>query len=297
MGYWTNTVAEMTGIPKNTLIAWERRYGLVTPERTGSGYRIYSDEDVAVLTRVKELIDSGYRISEVIRILERGPSDTPTLLDEAGKEGDTGLDLARRSLLERLLAFDLAGAEALSKLLVTTPFETLLDEVYLPLLHDVGARWEQGTATVAQEHLVSGWCRERILAMARSVEPSSERAPEAICATAAGEHHEFGALGVAFHLANRGYRILYLGTDVPSEELLDLIHTRRPAIVALSAVLARPDLDLVAFGQRVLQALGPVGRVLIGGRAADGLERHSSGRLLLGARAAEIVKSSAPPLG
>lgn len=292
MSYWTNTVAEMTGIPKNTLIAWERRYGLVSPERTESGYRLYTDSDVRLLLRVKELLDDGYRISEVVRLLTREPGGTPLPEPQAGTEAG-GLEGLRDRLLSRLLDFDLDGAEQISRAFVTLPFETLLDEVYLPLLQEVGERWERSEATVVQEHFVSGWCRERILAMARRVEPGAPGAPEAFCGTAQGERHEFGALGVAFHLANRGYRVLYLGADVPTSQLLELIAERRPALVAVSAVLERKDLDLVDYGNTLLAALGDEGKVLIGGRAGDKLEDRSTDRLLFGTRAAQVVARGA----
>jgi DNA-binding transcriptional MerR regulator/methylmalonyl-CoA mutase cobalamin-binding subunit len=267
--YWIKTVSEITGIPKNTLIAWERRYKLIEPRRAeGSGYRVYTDEDIATLKRVQELLAAGYRISEAASIVRNEPVENPTQGAQVEISGD-GIDGLREVLLASLLDYDRRGAERVTKRLVTLPYETLLDELYLPILQEVGHLWESGDVSTVQEHFVSAWCREQILAMARSLEPGAPSSPEVICATPAGEHHEFGLLGVAFRLANRGFRLLYLGADVPTDQLLALVHERKPALVAISVVLERDGFDIESFASRVAAAAAPHGRVLVGGRAAD----------------------------
>ncbi|TNE89621.1 MAG: MerR family transcriptional regulator [Deltaproteobacteria bacterium] len=267
--YWIKTVSEITGIPKNTLIAWERRYGLIEPKRAeGSGYRVYTDEDIATLRRVQELMAAGYRISEAAAIVNNEGVPTTQGAQQAQPLAE-GIEGLRDVLLEALLDYDRRGAERVTKRLVTLPYETLLDELFLPVLQETGHRWEAGEVSTVQEHFVSAWCREQILAMARSLEPGGASAPEAICATPAGEHHEFGLLGVAFRLANRGYRLLYLGADVPTDQLLALVRERRPELVAISIVLERENFDLVSYVKQIAEAAAPEGRVIVGGRAAS----------------------------
>ncbi len=283
MAYWIKAVSGMTGIPKNTLIAWERRYGLVEPKRAESGYRIYSAQDVALLRRVKGLLDEGYRISDAAKVVKRVP---PALSPPQGSQHEPmvdGLEGVRDQVLVALLSFDRAAADQLLRKLLTVPFDTLLQQVFLPILHTTGARWEGGEVSVPQEHYVSGWIRDQILAMARSLEPAGAGAPEVICATPPGDHHEFGLLAVTFRLASRGYRTIYLGTDVPHGELLELVRLRRPALVAISAVLERDDFDLGAYGLSIVAAMGPEGRVVIGGRAAAAATSQSTDRLRIGA--------------
>jgi DNA-binding transcriptional MerR regulator len=286
MSYWIKTVAEMTDIPKNTLIAWERRYGFVQPRRTDSGYRVYSDADVDLLRRAKELLDGGYRISEVVGLLTRKTS--PPVQLGSGPEWEPGMTKIRVALLRALLVFDSAAADRLLHHLVAVPLETRLDQIYMPLIQETGRLWEEGEATIVQEHFISAWCREQILAMSRVVEPTAPHAPEAICATPAGEPHEFGLLGAAFRLANVGYRVLYLGVDVPVEQLLSLVARRKPAIVAVSVVWLE-GFDALDFGARVLSQMGPRGRVLIAGRAVEGLGPQSTDRLLLGVPATRFM--------
>lgn len=262
MPYKIKTVSEMTGIPKNTLIAWERRYGQPAPERTPSGYRVYSDDDVALLGRIQELRAQGYRISEALDLVGHDPPRT--------KPSASGLDGIREALLEALLRYDLNQAEALSRAVLTVPYASRIDELLLPMVQEVGHRWQVGTVSVVQEHLVSGWARERLLAMMRSQEPRGPGAPEAVCATLPGERHEFGLLGAAFHLAQAGFRVVYLGCDVPLAQLRAVLVDRRPDVMALSAVLERPDVDLLTRAGELADCL-PKGRILVGGRAAEAL--------------------------
>lgn len=283
--FWIKTVAEMTGIPRNTLIAWERRYDLIQPERAASGYRVYSEDDVAVLRKVQGLIAAGHRISEAARMV-REVDVTPVRMPERALElpdaDRAGLESYRGQLLAALLQFDRHSAERIVRRLFLIPFETQLDQIYLPLLWETGRRWEVGEVSVVQEHFVSSWCREQILVMTRSLEPLDSSAPEAICATPVGDPHEFGLLAVAFKLAKHGYRLLYLGANVPSDQLVQLVKERQPALVAISVVLTRDDAELVDFGEQIVAVLGDEGCVIIGGRGVAGLASRSTPRLRFG---------------
>ena len=109
MGYRITTVSRLTGIPRNTLLAWERRYNLVSPQRQENGYRAYSDADVDYLRTIKQLVDSGYRISEAITLIdERSPAVTGRPASVPSQRDFEGL---RSTLLDALLSFDRAAAE------------------------------------------------------------------------------------------------------------------------------------------------------------------------------------------
>ncbi len=284
MAYWIKAVADMTGIPKNTLIAWERRYNVVNPERASSGYRVYSEADVAVLHRIKQMLEEGYRISEAARrVREENRADNRDVPSrEAPKEPIVGLEATREALLAALLAYDQPEVQRLYKTLVGVPFASIIDDVVLPMVQQVGSAWESGEVSIAQEHYVTSWCRDQILAMARTVQPQTDDAPEAICATLQGERHEIGLLGAAFHLAARGYRLLYLGADVPVQQLVDLVAEREPALVALSYVIPQQAFDIQEVAGALADALGDEGRVMVGGRAAEELAARSTERVRFG---------------
>ena len=270
MTYWIQTVAERTGIPKNTLIAWERRHGLVQPERSPSGYRLYSDADVALLLRVKELVDQGHRISQAAAILRQ--EGTPPL---PGSGATEALPELRAELLDALLELDRPRADRVAQRLAGLPHEVVVDWIYLPLLEQIGEGWASGEVSVAAEHHATAYCREQIAVMMRHLSSGGAGAPEAVCATPEGERHEVGLLRVALRLAHRGFRLTYLGVDVPTTDLRALLAERSPALLCLSVVLDRPGHQLLELARQLSEA-APQTILIFGGPAVADLEDQST---------------------
>jgi DNA-binding transcriptional MerR regulator/methylmalonyl-CoA mutase cobalamin-binding subunit len=266
MDYQIRMVAQMLGIPKNTLIAWERRYSIIAPSRTESGYRLYSEDDVRRLRRVKDMIDAGHRVGDACRMLEaeleQRPAPAPELSD-----GDAAIDRVREALKAALLAFDRDAADRASVRLLMVPYEQVLRQVYVPLLYEIGDGWERGEVSVVQEHFASAYCREKVLVMRHSLGTPSPRAPEIVCATPPGEIHEIGLLSLALALTMRGFRVTYLGANVPTAGLVNYVETVRPAGVCLSLVLGRPAADIERYAAEIRRRLPGEVSIAIGGRA------------------------------
>jgi DNA-binding transcriptional MerR regulator/methylmalonyl-CoA mutase cobalamin-binding subunit len=270
MSYQIKMVSEMLGIPKNTLIAWERRYGIVDPDRTDGGYRVYSDRDVAVLRRVQTLLDQGYKIGEACHIVLDEADRMPVEMVRPAATDLAALSALKEQLKERLLVFDRAGADRVGTRLVVVPFEAVIDAVYFPLLREVGQAWETGRVTVVQEHYVTAYCREKLLVMLNASQSGATWAPEITCATPPGEHHELGLLALALRLALRGFRVVYLGTNVPTSDLADHVNRRRPAALCLSMVHAHEPAEILAYLRDLRMRVDPSVRVVVGGRATEG---------------------------
>lgn len=249
MSYRIKTVASMTGIQRGTLIAWERRYDLLEPQRTESGYRLYTDRDVATLMRLKSLVEAGHPISEAVRMV---------------RDGGRG-DLVT-GLLDALLRFDRPAADRMLPDPGRFGFELAIEEVYLPILRRVGDLWASGEASVAQEHFVSGWCREQMLAMFHALGGGPERGRTAACALPPEEMHELGALGVAVRLALRGWRVTWL-SSLPVDELRRYVRNERPSLLCVSFVQPRPEAEIRAY----LHEIAGGTRLVVGGAAVRGL--------------------------
>lgn len=261
MSYRVKTVCAMTGIPRPTLLAWERRYDILEPRRGPTGHRIYVEEDVALLRELKRRVDGGLSIGEAVRLVrEHAPiaeaAAPPRLVDE---------------LLRALLDLDRATADRLAAS-QPQPFRVRLDEVYLPLLAEVGERWARGEATVAQEHFVSGWVREQMSALLHGLGGGPVGGPTAICALAPGELHELALLAVAIHLALDGWRVAWLGADLPIDELCRLVTDEQPALVCLSVVAGHDPDRVLGWARRLREAAAPVTTVAVGGPCARGLQ-------------------------
>jgi DNA-binding transcriptional MerR regulator len=265
MSWRISTVADMVGVPRNTLIAWERRLGILAPGRTNSGYRLYSDEEVALLKALKAKIDAGLKVSEAWSLIQR---DREAVLAAA----DADPAALRGKILAALLAFDRGEADTFGAQVDALPIEDQLHAVYFPMLREVGAGWEVGRYSIAQEHHVSGWCRERMLLLLHGLARGRSDGREVVLATPAGEHHEFGLLGLAVRLGLRGFRVTWLGANLPTSELIEHVRRRPPYAVALSLVQPRPMQEVWAFASTLRLNLPPGVGLAIGGPAVKGVE-------------------------
>jgi MerR family transcriptional regulator, light-induced transcriptional regulator len=215
-------LARRTSLSPEVLRAWERRYGLLQPERTTGGYRLYSEDDAERVLRMQELIASGIAAAEAARLaLEDAPA--------APAAGDVVSDL--RSALD---AFDDAGAHrAFDRLLARLSVDAVLVEAVLPLLHELGERWERGEASIAQEHFASQLLRGRLLGLARGWDRGV--GPRAVLACAPGEQHDLPLIIFGLALRGHGWRITFLGADTPVSTLAKTAAALAPAAVVVSA--------------------------------------------------------------
>jgi MerR family transcriptional regulator, light-induced transcriptional regulator len=259
VGYRIKTVAELVGVPKNTLLAWERRYGLVEPARLSNGYRVYSEGDVSLLRRVKRALDEGLKISEAVDLVRTGREGS------ASQAIDRPLASVGERLEKALLAFDRAGADEITRRLVGVPFARLIDDVYLPILRDVGARWARGEISVAQEHHASSFIRDQLTAMLLSVGPGPDHGTHVACMTFPGEHHELALLALAVRLALASARVTYLGASMPVDDLLLFAREQRPAWLLVSVIVTTPCAAIIAFAETLRRTIPAETRLVLGG--------------------------------
>ena len=215
-------VAERTGLTPATLRAWERRYSAVAPDRTPGAQRLYSDADIQRLRLIARLSATGLSLAELAR------SSTPTLarlarqsLDPAAAGAGTSLEDARaNATIDRMLADTRALdpvslRDALTQAILAFGPRAALDSIVSPFLAQVGIAWSCGAATVAQEHLASAVVRDVLGWLMQNAKPEGE-APTLVATTVAGEQHEFGAMMAAAAAALEGWRVIYLGPNLPA---------------------------------------------------------------------------------
>ena len=271
MAWRIKTVAERTGVRSDTLRAWERRYSLVTPVRSEKGYRLYSDEDIAAVAKVKELVDSGLSIGEAVdqaRRLGAIAAAPPPRRDRAPEGG--AIRASRSALLKATEALDRPRADAILAAQLPISHERTLREVLLPLVREIGSLHARGRATTAQERFAAQWVRERICAMLVQVGGGPVDGPEAFCAGPPGEPSDLGLLGSSLHLALRGWRVTYLGGGFPTEELTPWLQERRPPLLLTSLVRQRPEAERRELLRQLRSIAPPATTVVAGGPGARG---------------------------
>jgi MerR family transcriptional regulator, light-induced transcriptional regulator len=263
-------LSKRAGVTPELLRAWERRYGLLRPARSAGGLRLYSPADVERVALMQQHLAEGMAAAEAAALAVRDAVD-----EEAAR---TALRPAaiRDELATALDAFDEPRAQAiLDRLLALATVETLLAEVVVPYLQELGERWKRGDASVAQEHFASGVLRGRLLGLARGW--GLGLGPVAVLACLPGEQHDLGLIAFGLALRSHGWRIVYLGPDSPIDTVADVSHQLEPSLVVLNAVSrerVRPVLPK-------LRSLARRHRLAIGGSAAEDETLEKEGILAL----------------
>ncbi|MCA9576245.1 MAG: MerR family transcriptional regulator [Polyangiales bacterium] len=266
--YRVGMVSKLTGLSAHTLRTWERRYGAVVPQRTDAGGRLYSDGDVQRLRMLRDLVSEGHAIGTVAALsdsdLARVTAAEHQTADPTPRPTEPS---ATDAFLEAVSQLDVGGAEAaLSRAAVIAPPERFLSDVVAPALREVGNRWERGEFRIAHERVATGAARGLLFSLTR-LYPPRERASVAVVAAPRGERHELGALMVAMLAAMRGFRVLYLGADVPENEIAYVARERSAQLVLLSVVnLAKVDVRQVA--RQCEKSVPRSARIILGGAAA-----------------------------
>jgi methanogenic corrinoid protein MtbC1 len=262
------------GLSDHVLRAWERRYGLLRPVRSAGGFRLYSEADEARVRRMQTYIAQGLSPAEAARAaLDDDAATTPTAVTIA----PTGGHFAEAAALDRALAdMDEPAAQSiLDRLFTTLTVETVLRDVILPYLHELGERWQSGEASVAQEHFATHVLRGRMAALARGW--GHGQGPRAIVACPPGELHDLPMLAFGIALNRNGWRVGYLGADTPIDDLARMTAATRPDLVVLGATVPE-RFDGTA---RALARLARQTRLAIGGRGATPAFARRIGALLL----------------
>jgi DNA-binding transcriptional MerR regulator len=226
-------VSRRTGVSIDLLRAWEKRYGVLSPGRSEGGFRLYSDDDVARVRTMQAYLGEGLAAAQAARLALE--SELRPALTSSSDLVSTN----RAELNDALASFaEVRANAAFDRLLATLTLDTLLAEVVLPYLHDLGDAWEQGDVTVAQEHFASNVIRGRLLGLARGW--GAGIGAHALLACPPGELHDLGLIAFGLALHSRGWRITFLGQDTPISTLEEHVRVLQPDRVVLSAAEAGP---------------------------------------------------------
>lgn len=227
--YPLRTAARLTGLSPELLRAWERRYEVVVPVRTAGGTRRYSAADLDRLRLVKAAVDAGHRIGKVAK-LDVAELKRRSTAGEARSVGQldeilAALDRLDDATSQRLLSFQLS----------TLGPSRFAREIAIPLVHQIGVRWANGELGIASEHLATGILRS-LLGSALQQTSSSILGPRVVFATPTGERHELGGLIAALTALGAGASPLYLGIEVPVEDLVGAVEESGAVALGLSLV-------------------------------------------------------------
>jgi methanogenic corrinoid protein MtbC1 len=271
-------VAKLTGLSKDVIRVWERRYGLVKPSRSSNRYREYSDEEVALLRFVKAQMAQGATIGALAEegrdsLIARMRVETAVSADEQHPH-DRLLD----ELTGSLTPLDKVGFERrLNGAVAVIPFEEAVQRILLPLQRRVGELWHQGQLSIAVEHYVTKLIQQKLFSVMNQLSVN-ELGPRVLIGCPEGESHEIGAQAVAYIAASRGCQVYYLGPDLPSSDLLAFCDRIQPDLVLLSLTETRSDAE-ARHQLKELEIVSTHWPVAVGGEGA-----RAMGELLRGTK-------------
>lgn len=230
-----HVVSEMTGVPEPTLRAWERRYGVPRPARTDAGYRLYGEEDVAAVMRMRDLCSGGMSAAEAA---QRVAASAP-----GARRAKTETDpfaAAASAIVDATARFDdRALDEALASLTLLGPPREGAERALVPALHRIGELWKEGTLSVAHEHFASQRISGHLRTILRLRTPGPGRHPRALVAAFADEEHDVATLVVALAATDFAEPVV-LGARTPPVAVGPGIRAVGPAAVLLSVTIPPP---------------------------------------------------------
>jgi methanogenic corrinoid protein MtbC1 len=257
-----NVVIRETGIKPDTLRAWERRYGLPQPARSEGGHRLYSERDIGTVHWLIERLEEGLRIKQAVDLwkdLESSGQD-PLLIKPTKPQpylADGGLIRESPSLMDMrnewvnaCMNFDEASAESITNYgFALYPLLTVCFDLLLGGLADIGEAWYKGVASVQQEHFATSLVTRRLNALI-TASPPPTRTGTILVACSPGDDHTIPALMLTLMFRQQGWRVVYLGANVPKLQFKETIQAVKPVITILTAqhlIAAASLLDLAEY--------------------------------------------------
>lgn len=255
-GFNIAAVERDTGLSKDVLRVWERRYGFPVPARDDHGERIYPAEQVERLRLVKRLMDAGHRPgkllatpTEELNVLAPRRPQAPG----AASRADAAMELG--DLMSLIKQHDGAAyQQAMQQRLARQGLVRFVQETVAPLTRLVGAAWEEGSIEVFEEHLFTELTK-RLLRQVIASLPAGKHSPRIVLTSVPDELHVLGLLMAEALLALEGAECIPLGTQMPLLEIACAASAHRADIVALSFSVAFPQRQIPGLLQQLRMVL------------------------------------------
>ena len=297
VGVRIGELSRRVGVSTELLRAWERRYQLLQPARSPKGYRLYTARDELRVRAMQDQLAGGLSAAQAAGVARQAaPAERaypPATRPVPGEPGPTeaGAAMSHYRALERALdVYDESAAQqAFDTMLRELSLTTVLRDIVMPYLAELGARWEAGTIDVAQEHFASNLLRGRLAGLALGW--GQGVGPRAVLACPQGELHDLPLMVFGIVLNRCGWRVTYLGNNTPVTDLDSAVHHLQPQVVVLSATTAEP-FATEAAGLHALASRVPV--VLAGAGATPEVVATTGIRALRSDPVTEALRLQAP---
>jgi DNA-binding transcriptional MerR regulator len=237
--YSIKAITLLTGLPAETLRAWERRYACITPLRSDTNRRHYSQQDLEKLTLLAQLTTNGHTISKIANLNGEALRDLNQQVHILDKDSRHPL---LKQIIDAVLDYRIDRCELLLKraLVASEPLEYARD-ILLPALKKVGELWHEEKLGIAQEHMFTCCVNRIVLSMVNNLSNASANSPAIMFATPSDEPHECGILLSCLLAATQQYRCYFLGANLPGKDIVEACHHLKPDIIVIGLVKTPPE--------------------------------------------------------
>ncbi len=267
--YSIKDLENFTLIKAHTIRIWEQRYGLLSPKRTDTNIRYYSENDLKKILNINLLYTSGYKISKIASLTESeiiSASKAIILVEESEKQSEID------SLT--LLILDFNGEEikaVLENKYVSEGIENLYQFLVLPLLEKVGQLWQVNSINIIHEHYFSNIFREFLITKINALDINHDSSKKAMLFLHDNEEHEFSILLYYYILKKAGYLCYYFGQKIPIKEAFIAFAQIKPQLVATTFTAKLSDKNLEKITD-VLVSFSKNSKVLVSGSQLSFIE-------------------------
>ena len=294
--YRITQAAIRSGVSVPLIRAWERRYGVVRPQRTASAYRMYDDAAIDTLVRMRELTEAGWSASEASRAIlagEAGPAPASTLEPVAGDQRRRDAQISR--FVEAAIATDIARTGAvLDEIFAQGSYESIVDDVLMPALVALGRTWREGRLDIAAEHAATAAMQRRLSALYEAAAAPGDS--QVVVGLPPGARHDLGALAFAVAVRRLGVGVLYLGADVPVSSWVRVMRPQQRRLAVIGVVIEE-DKPAALEVVNSLPAEYPDLAVALGGHGSDWAAAADAGAIMLPGRISEAAGVAARVAG
>lgn len=266
--YSIRDLERLTGIKAHTIRIWEKRYKLIEPERTSTNIRAYCDAELKKLLNISILNKNGFKISKIAILSSEEIAANINKLTENPTESDSFLE----NLAIAMIDMDEQRFEkVLTRSIIQLGFEDTIIKIIMPFFIQIGIMWQTGSINPAQEHFVSNLVRQKMLvAIDSQITGESSNSRSFTLFLPEGEVHELGLLFANYLLRKRGHRVLYLGQNVPLNDLIEIEEIKPSDYFFISFVTSMTDSDILDYVNRLTEQF-PNKTIFISGNQANKL--------------------------
>ncbi len=240
--YKIKDIANITGIQPQTLRVWEKRYGLLIPERNNAKIRYYSESDLLKLLNISLLQENGWKISKIAQLSELDIQKEITSLNVNQNQENVIIQL----LIKALCTMDTALFLSVSNSCIQKEgLKFTFLNYFIPFFDRIGILWQANTINPAQEHMISNLIRQKIIAEIDKLPLNVEPPVDFVLFCRENEYHEISLLFYDFVLKSKGYNVIYLGQNVPTLDIIRVVQLVEPKVGLVTSVLNKMDADRV----------------------------------------------------